>query len=136
MTSLLVLCSFVVLLFAAGRLTMKRPPSHPKLVLAGVMLLSVVMLVFSIASAFAAEPSSAEAAIEGSAAGLGFIGAGLSTGLACLGAGIGVAVVGAAALGVVAEKPAMFGSTLVYLGLAEGIAIYGVVISLFIVNKI
>jgi V/A-type H+-transporting ATPase subunit K len=36
----------------------------------------------------------------------------------------------------VAEKPAMFGRTLIFVGLAEGIAIYGIVISLFIMNRL
>jgi V/A-type H+-transporting ATPase subunit K len=47
-----------------------------------------------------------------------------------------VAVVGAAALGVVGEKPSMLGTTLIYLGLAEGIAIYGVIVSLLILGKL
>jgi V/A-type H+-transporting ATPase subunit K len=47
-----------------------------------------------------------------------------------------VAVVGAAALGVVGEKPELLGSTLIYLGLAEGIAIYGVIIALLILGKV
>ena len=67
---------------------------------------------------------------------MGFIGAVLSTDLTCVGTSIGVAFVGAAALGVVGEKPSMFGTTLIYIGLAEGIAIYGLVISLFILGKI
>ena len=43
---------------------------------------------------------------------------------------------GAAALGVVSEKPDMLGMTLIYLGLAEGIAIYGVIVSLLILGKL
>jgi V/A-type H+-transporting ATPase subunit K len=96
------------------------------------MLLAFLVLGFS-AAAFAADTP--ETAVGGGA-GLGLIGAALSTGLACIGAGIGVAFVGAAALGVVGEKPALFGTTLIYMGLAEGIAIYGLVISLFILGKI
>ncbi|HPK07792.1 MAG TPA: ATP synthase subunit C, partial [Aminivibrio sp.] len=49
---------------------------------------------------------------------------------------LAVAVVGAAALGVVGEKPSMLGTTLIYLGLAEGIAIYGVIVSLLILGKL
>jgi V/A-type H+-transporting ATPase subunit K len=67
---------------------------------------------------------------------MGFIGAAISTGLACLGAGIAVAVVGAAALGIIGEKPEMLGTTLIYLWLAEGIAIYGVIVALLIIGKI
>jgi V/A-type H+-transporting ATPase subunit K len=63
------------------------------------------------------------------------IGAGLATGLACFGAGLAVSNVGAAALGLVGERPEALGTTLIYLGLAEGIAIYGVIVSLLILGK-
>ena len=69
-------------------------------------------------------------------AGWAFLGASLSTGLACIGAGVAVGGVGAAALGVVSEKPDMLGMTLIYLGLAEGIAIYGVIISLLVLGRV
>lgn len=68
--------------------------------------------------------------------GLALLGAGLPTGLAALGAGLAVGPVGAAALAVIAEKPEMFGRTLIYLGLAEGIAIYGVVITILLLGRI
>lgn len=80
--------------------------------------------------------AAAAAAPLGTAAGLGFIAAAVSTGLACLGAGLAVASVGSAALGLVGEKPEMLGTTLIYLGLAEGIAIYGVIVSLLILGRI
>ena len=61
--------------------------------------------------------------------------AGLSTGLACIGAGIAVASTGAAAIGVIAEKPESFGRSLIFVGMAEGIAIYGLIISFMILNR-
>jgi V/A-type H+-transporting ATPase subunit K len=104
------------------------------------MVAAFLALGFSATAAFAAEePAAAEAAGSangGNSNGLGLMGAALSTGLACIGAGIGVAFVGSAALGVVGEKPSLFGTTLIYMGLAEGIAIYGLVISLFILNRL
>ena len=109
-----------------------RVPRAPRRALASWMGVSVLMLCLSAVAAFAQESG----ASAGTATGMGFIGAALSTGLACVGAGIGVAFVGAAALGVVGEKPSMFGTTLIYIGLAEGIAIYGLVISLFILGRI
>lgn len=72
----------------------------------------------------------------GTGAGLGFLASALSTGLACLGAGVAVGSVGSAALGLVGEKPEMLGTTLIYLGLAEGIAIYGVIISLLVLGRL
>jgi V/A-type H+-transporting ATPase subunit K len=68
--------------------------------------------------------------------GLAILGAGLPTGLAAIGAALALGPVGAAALAVVAEKPEMFGRTLIYLGLAEGIAIYGLVMSILLLDRI
>ena len=68
--------------------------------------------------------------------GLALIGIGLPTGLATIGAGIAVSSVGAASLAVITEKPEIFGRTLVYLGLAEGIAIYGLVVTILMLGKI
>jgi len=65
----------------------------------------------------------------------GTLAAGLSTGLACIGAGIAVASTGAAAIGVIAEKPESFGRSLIFVGMAEGIAIYGLIISFMILNR-
>ncbi|HEX6828047.1 MAG TPA: ATP synthase subunit C, partial [Burkholderiales bacterium] len=59
--------------------------------------------------------------------GLALIGIGIPTGLSTVGAGLAVGPVGAAALAAISEKPETFGRSLVYLGLAEGIAIYGLV---------
>ena len=68
--------------------------------------------------------------------GLALIGVGLPTCIATIGAGIAVSSVGSASLAVITEKPEMFGRTLVYLGLAEGIAIYGLVISILLLGKV
>jgi len=68
--------------------------------------------------------------------GLALIGIGLPTALAAIGAGIALGPVGSAALAVIAEKPEMFGRTLIYMGLAEGIAIYGLVMSILMLGKI
>ena len=66
----------------------------------------------------------------------GFIAAALATGLSALGAAFAVATVGAAGIGAVAEKPEVFGRALVFVGLAEGIAIYGLIISIMILNRL
>lgn len=68
--------------------------------------------------------------------GLAMIGIGIPTAFASIGAGIAVGPVGAASLAVIAEKPEMFGRTLVYLGLAEGIAIYGLVVTILLLGKL
>lgn len=58
--------------------------------------------------------------------------AAISTGLACIGAGIAVGGSGAAAVGATAEKPESFGRSLIFVGLSEGIAIYGLIISFLV----
>ncbi|MDI9388596.1 MAG: ATP synthase subunit C [Synergistota bacterium] len=124
---------------AAGKRIGGGTVGRPRVVLAGCVLGLILLLAASAALTLATAASAAEgaaAAADGASSGLGFLGASLATGLACLGAGIAVAVVGAAALGVVGEKPSMLGTTLIYLGLAEGIAIYGVIVSLLILGKL
>ncbi|MBN2046413.1 MAG: hypothetical protein JW750_01120 [Anaerolineaceae bacterium] len=61
--------------------------------------------------------------------------AAISTGLATIGAGIAVSATGAAAVGTIAEKPESFGRALIFVGLAEGIAIYGLIISFMVLNR-
>jgi V/A-type H+-transporting ATPase subunit K len=61
--------------------------------------------------------------------------AALSTGLAAVGAGIAVSGTGAAAVGSIAQKPETFGRALIFVGLAEGIAIYGLIISFMVLNR-
>lgn len=63
------------------------------------------------------------------------LGAAISTGLAAIGAGMAVSGTGAAAVGAIAEKPESFGRSLIFVGLAEGIAIYGLIISFMILNS-
>lgn len=68
--------------------------------------------------------------------GLAYISAALAVGLACLASGYAVARIGSAGLGTVSEKPELTGRVLVFLGLAEGIAIYGLIIAIMILNKL
>ena len=68
--------------------------------------------------------------------GLALLGIGLPTGLAAIGAALALGPIGSASLAVIAEKPEMFGRTLVYMGLAEGIAIYGLVMSILMLGRL
>lgn len=94
-----------------------------------VMAAAVIMMVPQVANA-------ADSAAATSGSGLGFIAAALSTGLATIGAGYAVGSVGSSALGAVSEDPKILGKTLIFVGLAEGIAIYGLIISIMILGKI
>lgn len=95
------------------------------------------LLLFGINEAFAETGGVAAAVSEISTGmGLAIIGAGIPTGLSTIGAGIAVGPIGAASLAAITEKPETLGRTLIYLGLAEGIAIYGLVISILLLNRI
>ena len=67
---------------------------------------------------------------------IGLLAAALATGLACIGAGIAVAMVASSAIGAISENPSLLGKTIIFAGLAEGIAIYGLIISIMILNKV
>jgi V/A-type H+-transporting ATPase subunit K len=104
--------------------------------IAASALLAVVAtaLVAGSPPAFAAAPGAGGPNSE--VASLAFIAAAISTALATLGAGFAVAKVGAAAIGALAEKPELFGRLLIFIGLAEGIAIYGLIVSILILNRL
>ncbi len=86
---------------------------------------------------FILTPDIVHAAQEGNTgSGLGFIAAGISTGLATIGAGYAVGAVGSSALGAVSENPRILGKTLIFVGLAEGIAIYGLIVSIMILGQL
>jgi len=95
------------------------------------------LLVLGINDAFAQAAEVARVANEISTGmGLALIGAGIPTALSTIGAGIAVGPIGAASLAAITEKPENLGRTLIYLGLAEGIAIYGLVVTILLLNKI
>jgi len=77
-----------------------------------------------------------QAATDPAIVGWAFLAASIATGLSAIAAGIAVAHVGAAAVGAISEKPEMAGKALIYVGLAEGIAIYGLIIAIMILGKI
>ncbi|MDR0382115.1 MAG: ATP synthase subunit C [Oscillospiraceae bacterium] len=84
----------------------------------------------------AATPGAAEAvgALDPQA-GLGMIAAALAVGVSGVGSGIAVAASGAAALGAISENDKTFGKALIFVALAEGIALYGLIIAFSILNK-
>ena len=81
------------------------------------------------ASAASAE-TAAVAAADGLSVGLKYIGAGLAVGLSGIGGGIAVSSSASAALGAISENDSMFGKSLIFVGLAEGVALYGLIIAL------
>ena len=77
------------------------------------------------------------AAADGSlATGLGYISAALATGMSCVGGGIAVASAASAALGAISEDSSALGKSLIFVGLAEGVCLYGLIISFMILGKL
>jgi V/A-type H+-transporting ATPase subunit K len=104
------------------------------LLLAGAVVLLLVALAAGPASA-AATAATAAAAGAGDSTGA-LIGAGIAVAGSSIGAGIAVAYTGAAALATMSERPELFGRAMVIVGLAEGIAIYGLVVGIIMIGKV
>ena len=73
---------------------------------------------------------------EKKSSGLGLIAAAIAIGLSAIGSGIAVAVVASSAVGAISENPSLLGKTVIFAGLAEGIAIYGLIIAIMIISKV
>ena len=100
----------------------------------GLALLATAL--FMVAPTALAATSGQVSVVSAEAWSWGLVGAALVTGLSSLGAGFAVAKVGTAAIGALAEKPELFGRLLIFVGLAEGIAIYGLIVSILILNRL
>lgn len=100
----------------------------------GVMLIAFLLPIGDFV-AFAAEEETVRAAIT-TGAGLGYLAAALSTGMSAVGSGIAVAAAAPAAIGATSEDPKSFGKALIFVVLGEGIAIYGLLISILIINSL
>ena len=94
----------------------------------GVIVIAGVML-------FVSDPVQAaqSAGDAGMSTGFGYLAAALATGLSCVGGGIAVA---SAALGAISEDPSALGKSLIFVGLAEGVCLYGLIISFMIIGRL
>ena len=104
----------------------------------GLLLIATV-----VSFAGATTASAATEAGAGLATGLGYIGAALGyiaaalvTGLSGIGSGIAVASSASAALGAISEDGSIFGKSMIFVAMAEGIALYGLIISFMFLGKL
>lgn len=100
----------------------------------GTLLVLVASGVVWLPSAFGAVATTGS--IDPSVMRWGFAAAAAATGLSSIAAGYAVGMVGSAGMGTLAEKPELLGRVLVLVGLAEGIAIYGLIVSILILNRL
>jgi len=101
----------------------------------GGLLLSAAVIVVL---ALTAGPSGAAAAQEEASSGsssAALLGAAIAVAGSSIGAAIAVAYTGSAALAAISERPELFGRAMVIVGLAEGIAIYGLIVAVILIGK-
>lgn len=105
---------------------------------------TVLMQLASFAAVFAicmicpmaVSAATGEAAAAASSNGMAYIGAAIATGLSCIGGGIAVGNAAPAAIGATSEDPKAFGKAIIFVALGEGIALYGMLISIMIISSI
>lgn len=121
---------------AAAAWILRRAPQKllPRLLILNGLILLGALGLFAAALAGPGEAHAAAAASGHDPRGA-LIGAGIAVAGSCIGAGIGVSYTGAAAMAVMSEKPEMLGRSMVFVGLAEGIAIYGLVVAIMLMGK-
>ena len=106
----------------------------------GALLVASIMLLGGPSAQAAATTTAASTATVGLsgdiATGLGYIAAALVTGLSCIGGGIAVASSASAALGAISEDSSVMGKSLIFVGLAEGVCLYGLIISFMILGRL
>ena len=101
-----------------------------------LVLFAAPMLASAAGTDTATATAAAAAAAPDMTAGMGMIAAALSVGIAGVGGGIAVAAAAPAAIGATSEDPKAFGKAIIFVALGEGIALYGLLISILIINKL
>jgi V/A-type H+-transporting ATPase subunit K len=141
LTWLIALPVFVASTVLAGWLMRRSGRRAVRILLAlnGLLLLAALVL---LVTAINAEPSTAAGLPHAAAAaaasttnGSALIGAAIAVAGSSIGAAIAVAYTGSAALAAMSERPELFGRAMVIVGLAEGIAIYGLIVSVILIGK-
>ncbi|MDR1315353.1 MAG: ATP synthase subunit C [Spirochaetales bacterium] len=93
-----------------------------------IVILTAVLLLACASAAFAAD----EGAAAASNTHWRWIAAAAAVGLSCIGGGVAVGQIGAAAMGAMSENPELSGKALPFVGLAEGICLWGFLVAILI----
>ncbi len=136
---LIVVAAIMLPLFLSLKRSKEHKPANRKRAIianaASFIGVMALMTVLPLTGAFAETAGAAEAAAastDGFMQGMKYIGAALSTGLATIGTGIAVGGAAPAAIGAVSENDKAFTKALIFVALGEGVAIYGLLISILI----
>lgn len=133
---LLPVCFLVVSVVLAIRAVKRGTKTKKAVAVQLISFLVVTLFCFGVPMVAQAADASTAAAAASSANGMGLIAAALSTGIAGIGGGIAVAAAAPAAIGATSEDPKAFGKALIFVALGEGIALYGLLVSILILAKI
>ena len=128
----------IIIPFGYYLLGEKNKKRYKKTIAANVFFYFGAFVIASI-MLFGGEPvyaAGTESVQSGMATGLGYISAALATGMSCIGGGIAVASAASAALGAISEDSSALGKSLIFVGLAEGVCLYGLIISFMILGKL
>lgn len=140
LTLIVALILSIVIPFGAYAIGEKSKGRYKKYLAMNVVTFFGVLvggIIFGFAdTAMAAEAVAETASQSGLATGMGYLAAALSTGCSCIGGGIAVASAASAALGAISEDQSILGKSLIFVGLAEGVALYGLIISFMILGKL
>lgn len=123
------------LTFIKGQQTKGRFKSHLAVNVVTFFGLLIIAAVSTLAGGVNAQAAPVTAD-SGFATGMGYIAAALVTGISCIGGGIAVASAASAALGAISEDQSILGKSLIYVGLAEGVCLYGLIIAFMILGQL
>ena len=102
-------------------------------VLIAAAALGLLLVAFTAGTGSAQTAS--DAAAESSDRWAALLGAAIAVAASSLGAAFAVSYTGAAALAALSERPELFGRAIVIVGLAEGVAIYGLIVAVLLVGQ-
>jgi V/A-type H+-transporting ATPase subunit K len=136
-TIVIALILSIIIPFGSFLLNKKRTKGGLKATLACNAFFFFTTLIIADVLIFTGKVSAAEtqAAAAAGTDGWKYIAAALSTGLSCIGGGIAVASAASAALGAISEDSTIMGKSLIFVALAEGIALYGLIVSFTILGN-
>lgn len=135
--ALLVVLLIVSLYPIYKRVTTGRPARSAALlnlcIFFGACIVSALLPLTAFASVDGTTAVAAAAGTGMASDGMKYLAASISTGLSSLGAGIAVAAAAPAAIGAFSEDPKSFGKSLIFVALGEGVAIYGLLVSILLI---
>jgi V/A-type H+-transporting ATPase subunit K len=104
--------------------------------MAAIISAAAVLVLIAATNNLTAQELGPGAGADPEVVGWAFISAAVAAGLSALAAGYAVSNIGSAAIGALAENQELFGRLLILVGLAEGLAIYGLIVAILILNRV